>query len=151
VPETGWTVPDVRLPTLDGDSVALSDFRGRPIVVNFWASWCPPCREEFPVLEAARDRHLEDGLEILGITHNDGPTYSQAFVSERGAAWPMLVDADDRARNAFGAMGLPTSYFVDAHGVVRQVHFGPLDERTLEAELASITPGQPDDAPRLQP
>jgi peroxiredoxin len=145
------TVPDITLPTLAGRTLALSDFRGGPVLVNFWASWCPPCREEFPVLAAARERHRAAGFEVVGISHNDGQSYARGYVAEVGASWPMLVDEDDEAWRAFGAVGLPSSYLIDADGVLQRIHFGPLDEAQLEDHLAAVGLAGTDERPRSEP
>ena len=134
----GMVAPDFELVSLDGERVALSDFAGRPVMINFWASWCPPCRDEFPVLAEARAEHLDAGFEILGVTRNDGEEYSRRFVEDSGAAWPMLPDTDSVAWRAYGAIGLPTSYFVDAEGIVQRFHIGPLNYDQLANHLAAI-------------
>jgi peroxiredoxin len=145
----GTTAPDFTLTSLDGQAMSLSDYAGRPVVVNFWASWCPPCREEFPVLAAARDAHAESGLEIIGITHNDGESSTRAFVAESGARWPMLPDLDGSTWQAYGGVGLPTSYFIDADGAVERVHIGPVDEQQMADHLAAIgVPGVRTDSSR---
>jgi cytochrome c biogenesis protein CcmG/thiol:disulfide interchange protein DsbE len=145
------TVPDIRLPTLDGRIAALSEFRGGPVLVNFWASWCPPCREEFPVLAAARERHRAAGFEVVGISHNDGQAYALRYVAEVGASWPMLIDEANEAWRAFGAVGLPSSYLIDADGVLQRIHFGPLDEAQLEEHLAAVGMAGTDEQPQTEP
>jgi cytochrome c biogenesis protein CcmG/thiol:disulfide interchange protein DsbE len=139
----GMTAPGFTLDSLDGTRVSLSDYRGRPVLVNFWASWCPPCREEFPVLATVRQAHAASGFEILGLSHNDGERFAREFIEERGAGWPMLVDPDDATWRAYGATGLPSSYLIDGRGVVRQVYFGPLDEARLTGHLSAIEGAQP--------
>lgn len=134
----GMPAPDFTLTSLDGASVSLSDYAGRPLVVNFWASWCPPCREEFPALMRARQAHLEDGLEVLGVTYNDQPEQARAFVEDSGAAWPILSDPEHVAWDAFSPVGPPTSYFVDRDGVVQRVHIGAVNDEQLADHLAAI-------------
>ena len=134
----GAVAPDFTLTSLDGEAVSLSDYAGRPVLINFWASWCPPCREEFPVLAGARTAYLDDGFEVLGVTRNDQPDLSQKFVDEAGAEWPILPDGEDAAWELYGAVGLPTSYFVDGEGVVQRVHIGPVNEEQLAEHLAAI-------------
>jgi peroxiredoxin len=135
---TGVAAPDFTLTSLDGESVSLSHYAGRPVLINFWASWCPPCREEFPALAVSREAHAESGFEILGLTHNDTDELSQKFADDADAEWPLLPDSDNSVWEAYGGVGLPTSYFVDAEGVVQRVHIGPVDEDQLADHLSAI-------------
>jgi cytochrome c biogenesis protein CcmG/thiol:disulfide interchange protein DsbE len=130
--------PEINLTTVDGHQAALSDYRGRPVIVNFWASWCVPCREEFPLLAAARAQHEAEGLEILGIIHDDSAQSAGAFAATFNAAWPLLLDADDVAWNAYHGAFVPVSYFVDRAGIVRAVSYGPPPSASLDGLLAKI-------------
>lgn len=130
--------PDFTLRSLDGREVSLADYRGRPVIVNFWASWCGPCKEEFPLFAAARESHSGDGLEILGIIHDDSAEAAGAFAEERSAAWPMLLDPDDDAWEAYLGLGLPMSFYVDRQGIIRAVSFGPPPSRSLDLQIAKI-------------
>lgn len=130
--------PEFQLATVDGEQVALSDYRGRPVIINFWASWCVPCREEFPVLRAARERYAARGLEILGIIHDDGPQTATEFAAGYGATWPMLVDESDAAWNTYRGVFLPISYFIDRDGIVRTVSYGPPPSGVLDEQIAQI-------------
>jgi cytochrome c biogenesis protein CcmG/thiol:disulfide interchange protein DsbE len=130
--------PEISLTTVDGRQVALSDYRGRPVIVNFWASWCVPCRDEFPLLAAARATHQAAGLEILGVIHDDSPQNAAAFAAGYNATWPLLDDANDDAWNAYHAAFVPVSYFIDRAGVVRAVSYGPPPSASLNGLLAKI-------------
>jgi cytochrome c biogenesis protein CcmG/thiol:disulfide interchange protein DsbE len=130
--------PRISLATVDGRQVALSDYRGRPVIVNFWASWCMPCRDEFPVLAAARARYSADGLEILGVVHDDSAQSAAAFAAAYNAQWPLLMDVDDVAWNTYHGAFVPVSYFIDRAGVVRAVSYGPPPSASLDAYIAKI-------------
>lgn len=134
----GSSAPGFTLTSLEGQQVSLSDYEGRPVLVNFWASWCPPCRDEFPELAKAREAHLDSGFEILGVTRNDAAEKSREFAEASGAEWPILPDPDDAAWEAFSPVGVPTSYFIDPDGVVQRVHIGPLSGEQLGDHLAAI-------------
>jgi cytochrome c biogenesis protein CcmG, thiol:disulfide interchange protein DsbE len=130
--------PDFELERLDGGMLRLSELRGRPVIVNFWASWCLPCREEFPLFRDVRARHAADGLEIVGIVHDDGPAAARAFATEYGAEWPMVLDPDDVAWRAYGGQLLPITFFIDRAGIVRAVSFGPPPPAVMDQQLAKI-------------
>lgn len=139
-PLAGKTAPEIDLVSLDGERVTLSSLRGRPVLINFWATWCPPCREEFPLMVQAYADHADDGLEILGILHDDAAEGAGAFVADQGAAWPVLLDPDDTAWSDYLGVGLPTSFFVDADGIVQAFSLGPFNEAGLAAQLATVLP-----------
>ena len=134
----GQPAPAFDLERLDGGRVRLADFDGRPLIVNFWASWCGPCKDEFPIFRAARERHAADGLEILGVIHDDGPEAARAFAESQDAEWPMLLDPDDAAYNAYRVLALPTTFYVDRDGIVRAVSFGPPPSGVLDEQLHKI-------------
>ncbi len=136
--EVGERVPDFTLPSLGGECVRLADLRGRPLVLNFWASWCNPCRKEFPLLADARDRHEDDELEVLGITHDDIVSDSRRFAGEEGADWPLLVDEDSAVADALGVTAIPQTFFVDADGRVRAHLYGFTTARELEARIRRV-------------
>ena len=139
-PLVGKPAPVIELQDDQGRTVRLADYRGRPVIVNFWASWCTPCRAEFPLLRSAREAHAADGLEVLGIVYKDTEDSARAFMTAQGAAWPMLLDDGGRVAAAYGVLGIPQSFWVDGSGIVRQVSFGPPPSGSLDALLASILP-----------
>lgn len=115
VAERGDPAPDVRAPGLDGDPVRLSELRGEPVVINFWASWCHPCRREFPVLREI----YEDGTAVIGIVFDDIASDAEAFADEMDATWPMAVDEDGAIGRAYGVRGLPQTFFVGSDGTIQ--------------------------------
>ena len=131
--------PAISLPSLDGSGTFnLSDYKGRPVIVNFWASWCVPCRQEFPLFKEARTEHAAEGLEILGVVHADSADSAQRFATDQGATWPLLMDANDAAWQAYDMSVMPTSFYIDREGIVRAVSYGPPPSGTLEEQLAKI-------------
>lgn len=135
----GQPAPSFTLADLAGRHVALADYRGRPVVINFWATWCVPCRKEMPDLEAAARRHREHGLVILAVNVYEGPEVVQAFMDElRLRELVPLLDTDAAVVARYQVIALPTTYFVDRQGQIRDVHLGPLDATSLEQKLARI-------------
>lgn len=139
-PLVGKPAPDFTLRSLDGASVHLADLRGRPVIVNFWASYCEPCKVEFPLFRAARAAHAGDGLEIVGVTRaNDDLSAARAFAAAQDAAWPLLEDPGDATAEVYGAASaVPVSFYVDRAGIVRAVSFGPPASGVLDDQLAKI-------------
>jgi cytochrome c biogenesis protein CcmG/thiol:disulfide interchange protein DsbE len=134
----GRDVPDFRLPNLDGGCFELARYRGRPLVVNFWASWCHPCRTEFPLLEDARERYDDEQLEVIGITYHDIASDSRRFADERDTAWPLAVDDDDVVADAFGVRTVPETFFIAADGTVVSHVFGFTTVRDLDDEIQRL-------------
>lgn len=138
VAEVGDDAPDFTLSTLDGGTVTLSELEGRPVVVNFWASWCHPCREEFPLIADALETYADEGLAVVGVTYRDIESDSRGFVEEMGAIWPQGVDEDNEVARAFGVRAIPQTFFIDRDGTIAARVFGFSSERALEEPLAKI-------------
>jgi cytochrome c biogenesis protein CcmG/thiol:disulfide interchange protein DsbE len=130
--------PPIELKDDSGRTIHLADYRGRPVIVNFWASWCVPCKTEFPLFRQAREAHEKDGLEILGVVFDDTADKARAFMTAEDAAWPMLVDPAKRAAEAYRVSSIPMSFYIDRAGVVRAVSFGPPSTGSLGDLLAKI-------------
>ena len=138
-PLVGQPAPDFALTTLDGRSVSLASFRGRPVVVNFWASYCEPCKEEFPLFRAARERHAGSGLEILGVIKSDDDvTAARAFAEAQRATWPLLPDPGGETTDTYRVAALPLTFYVGRDGTIRAVSFGPPPSGVLDEQLAKI-------------
>jgi peroxiredoxin len=138
-PRVGDVAPDFALPTLAGGTVRLSDFRGRPVVLNFWAHWCTPCRQEFPLLRAALRRHRDDGLVLVGVDTKDIESRARSFVAKQHAAWPMVLDPDGTLAEAYGIEPIPQTFFIRADGTIAQrVYQGFTDRRDLEHQIALV-------------
>lgn len=140
-PRQGFSAPDISLAQMDGQPVELAQLRGQVVVINFWASWCPPCRAEMPALERAYQAERERGLEILAVntTYQDQLPAAQAFVAEHGLSFPILLDTTGEAANRYHMRALPTTFFVDREGVIRKVIVGgPMSEATLRSTVDSL-------------
>jgi cytochrome c biogenesis protein CcmG/thiol:disulfide interchange protein DsbE len=138
-PEVGSAAPDFSLPALDGHGdVRLADFRGRPVIVNFWASWCNPCRQEFPLLQQALRDHRGERLAVIGVTFRDIPDDSRNFVSQMKATWTQAVDDDQAVAKAYGVRSIPLTFFVRADGTIAARVFGFTSEAALADPLAKL-------------
>ena len=136
---TGAMAPDFTLTSLDGEPIALADLRGRPVVVNFWASWCGPCIEEFPLLRDAAARYADTGLVVIGIVNEDRVAAARDFMSEHGATWPAAMDPGGRVAGAYGIVGVPETYFIDRNGRIAARQIGQFTAASLDEKLAAIT------------
>lgn len=112
--QTGSVAPDFDLPTLEGgDTISSDALKGRPVVLNFWASWCIPCRKEAPLLQRAWERYKEEGVIILGVNIRDSKTDAKRFVQEFGITYPVVRDETLELANGLGVYGIPETFFVD--------------------------------------
>jgi cytochrome c biogenesis protein CcmG, thiol:disulfide interchange protein DsbE len=134
----GSVAPDFSLVDLDGNPVHLADLRGQPVIVNFWASWCGPCVDEFPLLQAIAEEHADDGLVVLGIVYKDRSEAARAFMQQNGGTWQALMDPDERVAQAYNIFGPPETYFVGRDGTIVARHIGQLTAASLDAKVAAI-------------
>jgi cytochrome c biogenesis protein CcmG/thiol:disulfide interchange protein DsbE len=126
--------PALVFDTLDGEGeIRLSDYRGKAVVLNFWASWCEPCKDEAPLLEEAWQRHRDDGLVVLGIDAQDFRSDAQRFVERYGLTYPMAFDGHGASLGRFGNTGFPETWFVGRDGRLVGDHIvGPFTREQLE-------------------
>ena len=137
-PLVGRSAPDFTLRPLDGGApVTLASLRGKPVVLNFWATWCVPCFEEHPVLQGTA-RRLGDKVRFVGVIYEDSEEQVKSFLERQGASYPSLADPGARTAIAFGIFGVPETYFIDADGRIAAKQVGPLDEQTLAQKLALV-------------
>ena len=134
----GGPAPDFALVDLDGEPVRLAELRGQPVIVNFWASWCGPCVEEFPMLREAAAAHAAEGLVVIGIVHEDRSEAARDFMARFDATWPAVMDPGSAVAVAYGIHGLPETFFIGTDGVIRGRQIGGLTSATLDAKLAAI-------------
>jgi cytochrome c biogenesis protein CcmG, thiol:disulfide interchange protein DsbE len=138
-PLPGRAAPDFALPALEqGDSIKLSELRGNVVVVNFWASWCIPCRDEHPILLQAAQTYQPKGVKFIGIAYNDKPEDSKRWLNELGKNYPSLVDAGARTAIDYGVSGVPETFILDKQGVVAFKKFGPITTNEITQKLDSL-------------
>ncbi|MEX2100236.1 MAG: TlpA disulfide reductase family protein [Acidimicrobiia bacterium] len=140
VARVGKVAPDFELETLDGRTVRLSELRGKPVLVNFWASWCTPCRDEFPFIQDLVEQY--DDLEVLGVTEDTILGDARRFVEKQRATWPMLDDSAGDVARQYGVKPIPQTFFIDRNGIVTVRVNAPLpllSSEELDAELAKIS------------
>lgn len=137
-PRIGYLAPDFELKDYTGNSFKLSDYKGKPVLINFWATWCPPCRAEMPEIEAAYRKYQKDGLVILGVNNRESDSTVKKYVEDGGFEWPMPMDYDGRVIGLYGVAAYPTSFFVDKQGFIVATQIGGMDKKGLEDRLSKI-------------
>lgn len=147
----GQPAPDFTLRALDtGEQVSLKDLKGRPVVINFWASWCGPCQMEHPVLEWGAREYGSQAV-FLGVVFEDTEDNARRFLQRHGASFPQLFDPRSRMSVDYGVAGVPETYFIDAQGIIRGKHVGPIPPETLATRIRELTgpaPSAPAEAAR---
>jgi len=129
---------DFALESLGGSQVSLSDFQGDVVLVNFWATWCAPCRAEIPDFEQVYQNHSDEGFVILGVNEQETPQVIEPFVQELGMTYPVLLDKQGQVMSEYRTLGLPTSLLVDRDGVIQVRHTGTMTAAQLESHLRKL-------------
>lgn len=140
-PQKGFLAPDFELKTLTGDTIQLSDLRGQAVLVNLWATWCPPCRAEMQTIETAYNEYKEKGFVVLAVnmTSQDNPLNVNPFVEEQGLTFPILLDESGEVGKAYQLKSLPSSFFIDREGKIHEVVIGgPMAEALLRTRIEDI-------------
>jgi thiol-disulfide isomerase/thioredoxin len=141
VPEVNSAAPDFELDSLAGQPVQLADFRGQPVLINFWASWCGPCLEEMPLIETYSERYASD-FKVLAINNGEPEENVIAFVDEVGFSFEVLLDPGRKVSGLYQVRGLPTTFFVDSNGEIRYQHIGPMSKGQLVGYLEEVGVGK---------
>jgi len=140
-PEIGKLAPDFQLIALNGQIVSLSDFRGKPVLLNFWASWCGPCRFEMPFLQQIYEGWTGGGLVVLTINLQESPVIVKEFMENFGFSFPVLLAASREVPLAYNIRFIPTTFFIDKNGIIRDIKLGPFASAVEIAEwLSRIMP-----------
>jgi peroxiredoxin len=135
LPEIGRPLSDFHLPDLNGQLVSLSDYQGRPVLINFWGTWCPPCRAEMPDLESFYQQHQGEGLVVLGINNGDSETAAAEFVEAMGISFPILLDEAFAVADGWMVNNLPTTILIGRDGLVKVIHVGLYRAEQMDKEL----------------
>ncbi len=140
-PLKGAPAPDFELTGADGQVHQLSDLHGKPILINFWATWCEPCRLEMPAIQARYTRYSQVGLQVLAVDFDEPKDDVIAFGKGLDLTFPLLLDPGGKVQSLYQVRGYPTSFFVDQSGVVQVVQIGVMTEGQLDRNLAAIGVG----------
>ena len=130
--------PDFRLPQLDGQMLQLSSYRGRVVVLDFWATWCDPCREETPYLVQLQQKYGDRGLQIIGISMDDGPEPVRGFYQQFHMNYPVVMGTAKTGELYGGVLGLPITFFVDREGKIQSKKIGAQSAEALEREIKKL-------------
>lgn len=140
-PQVGFTAPGFSLDSLTGEPVALSDLRGKVVVLNLWASWCPPCRAEMPALNAVYQKFRDQGLVVLGINtaFQDDENNARTAIRDWGLTFPIVFDRDGVTSRQYHVQAMPTTFFIGRDGVIREIVFGgPMSEALVASKIEKL-------------
>ncbi|MGV3487849.1 MAG: TlpA family protein disulfide reductase [Tuberibacillus sp.] len=140
--DIGNTSPDFKLATLDGKEVSLSSYRGKKVILNFWATWCPPCRQEMPDMEAFYEQHAADQNVVVlavNLTIAESSTKNvENFIKEHKLTFPVLLAQSEDIANTFQTFTIPTSYIIDSKGIIRNKMIGPMSQDWMKTQIEAI-------------
>ena len=145
-PQAGFAAPDFTLETRDGETANLADLRGQVVLLNFWATWCPPCRAEMPAIQDVYDGYRDQGFTVLAVDVGEGEAQVAAFADEGGFTFPILMDRDGTVSRRYQVRAMPSTFFIDQEGVIREVTLGgPMTEGFIESQVTGLLAGGGDD------
>ena len=138
-PQAGFAAPDFTLQTPDGQTLSLSDLRGQAVLLNFWATWCPPCRAEMPAIQQVYQKYRDRGFTVLAVDVQETDAQVAAFVQEQGLTFPILMDRDGAVSAAYQVKAMPSTFFIDRDGIIRQVTLGgPMAAAFIESQVTRL-------------
>jgi peroxiredoxin len=140
-PSVGNPAPDFALDSISGERVTLGDLRGKTVLVNFWATWCGPCRLEMPAFQARWERYSPE-LAVLAVNFDEPADQVQTFADEFGLTFPVLLDPGGKVQELYRVRGYPTTYGVDTEGTVQFVHIGLMTEEQMDGYLSQMGVGE---------
>lgn len=133
----GTAAPDFELKNISGNSVHLNELKGKPVLLNFWATWCGPCEVEMPAIEARYERHQAE-LSILAVNFDEPEKDVRQYAERLGLSFDILLDPGGKIQDLYRVRGYPTTYLVDAEGVIRVHHVGSMSEEQLDSYLQQV-------------
>ena len=136
----GQPIPDFELPRLGGGTVKMSELKGHPVLINYWTTWCPPCKEELPLLQARQDQYPD--LVVLAVDTDEEEPVVKAYIDQYGYTFTVLLDFDWEVERLLGVQAYPTTFFVDADGIVRSRYIGGMSAKVLDSNLKLIGVGE---------
>ena len=134
----GRPAPSFSLQTLDGDPFSLAAFNGKPVVVNFWSTWCQPCKIEHPILLNASETYGPLGVQFVAVLYQDDASKARAYLNRAGSRWPTLEDPGGRTAIAYGVAGVPETFFIDANGTIIRKVSGPVSQDIMVSTLEQM-------------
>jgi thiol-disulfide isomerase/thioredoxin len=142
-PRVGSLAPDFQLPDLSGETTYLLDLRGKPVLLNFWATWCGPCVGEMPLFQAIQDDWADDGLVILAVNSGEAAGQVVRYVQSKGYTFPVLLDTQQKVTEKYNIRGIPATFFINADGKIVDMQVGAFSRTAdIEAGLKKIMPGK---------
>ena len=141
IPQVGFIAPEIILDDLYGQEYVLSHLQGKAVIINFWASWCPPCREEMPAIERVYQDYAPNGLVVLAVnaTNQDTLDNAREFVTQMGFTIPILLDTNGSASETYLVRSLPTTYFINPLGIIEEIVIGgPMAEALLRVRVENL-------------
>ena len=137
-PVANAPAPDFTLTALDGSQISLSDLKGQVVLVNIWATWCPPCRAEMPTIQTVYEQYRDQGFIVLAIDQDEDLRTVAGFMNENKLTFPALLDIGNRVGRTYQATSLPSSFFIDKRGVIRTVYRGPMPRSVIAGTIEQL-------------
>lgn len=144
-PHQGFYAPNFTLPDFNNIEISLADLKGFPIIINFWATWCPPCRSEMPALQSVYQKYKDHGLIVLAVntTYQDSIDKVSTFVSDNNLTFPILLDGTSQSSTDYQIRSLPTTFFIDKDGIIQDMVLGgPMSEALLNIRVERLLKGE---------
>lgn len=142
-PAVGRAAVAFNVQTLDGKPISLETFRGKPLIVNFFASWCDPCRDEMPLINELATKSAKDGYAVLGIAVEDSRAAITEYIKEAKISFPVALDLNSTVKRSYRIFGPPATFFIDGQGVIREIALGPITSESARNAMTKITAAQP--------